>query len=327
MKLNKSTSFVLIHLLNGAKSAAEITEQMPSVTVRSIQRALVRLTDMRLIRRYGVTDPRYTLEYENILKHPVSPALLENINRPVSCFNFSLLEWLLKASSQDMLGMFSVGKTISPKRDRITQREFEHLTVELSWKSSALEGNTYTLLDTELLLISGVKAKDKTSFETQMILNHQQALKFIIENRQLFTNKITYTTVEEIHKRLIYNLGIESGIRRRTVKISASNYEPLTNSYKLRECLDSILLIISKQQNPFVKTLFAFSLLPYLQPFEDGNKRTGRLLANAVLLHSVGCGISLRQVDAKQLALAYLSFYEFDSLHALDKILQKEVYS
>ena len=99
--------------------------------------------------------------------------------------------------------------------------------------------------------MSGVKAKNKTNFETQMILNHQRALKFIIESRQLFTNTITYATVEEIHKRLIHNLGIESGIRRRSVRISASNYKPLINPHKLRECLDSILLIISKQQNPF----------------------------------------------------------------------------
>ena len=139
MKLNKNASFALMRLLGGAKSAAEIAEQMPSVTIRSIQRALVRLADMGLIRRYGVTDPRYTLEYENILKHPVNTALLENINRPVSCFNLSLLEWLLKASNQDMLGMFSADKTIPLKHDRITQREFEHLTVELSWNHRLLK--------------------------------------------------------------------------------------------------------------------------------------------------------------------------------------------
>ena len=327
MKLNKSASFTLLHLLGGAKSAAEITEQMPAVNIRSIQRALVRLDDEGLVKRHGITNPKYALQYEQILKQPIQLALLENMQRPDSSFNFDMLEWLLKRSSQNVATMLSPRKAMLDRSRPITKRELEHWTVELSWKSSALEGNTYTLLDTELLLVSGMKAKDKTSFETQMILNHQQAIAFIIENPELFTDKIAFAVVEEIHKHISYNLGIETGIRKRPVKISASHYAPIANPYKLRECGDSALLIISREQDPFVKALLAFSLLPYLQLFEDGNKRIGRMLANAVLIHSIGRGVSLRNVDAKQLALAYLSFYEFNSLNALSKILQDEIHS
>ncbi len=111
------------------------------------------------------------------------------------------------------------------------------------------------------------------------------------------------------------------------MKISASNYEPIPNPHKIRERMDSILSIVSAQKNPSTKALLALALVPYLQPFEDGNKRTGRMFANAVLIHSIGRGFSLRKVDTKQLALAYLAFYEFNSLNALSMILQNELSS
>ena len=325
MRLNKSTSFALIHLLSGADSAAQIAERMPTPTLRSVQRALVRLSEGEIIERHGVTDPRYSLNYEKVLRQPVNMAVLENIGRPRSTFNFALLDWLLDADDCALAAIFPADKLTAPAHKEMTKRELEYLTVEFSWKSSALEGNTYSLLDTELLLLRGVRAKNKTNFETQMILNHKSAIEFIVEHPELFENGIAFASIEEIHKRIGYNLGIGSGIRRRAVKISASNYEPPTNPAKLRECADAILAAISQQHDPFTKALLALSWMPYLQPFEDGNKRIGRMLANAILIHSVGRGISLRKTDAKRLALAYLSFYEFNSLDALAKILRSEL--
>ena len=175
------------------------------------------------------------------------------------------------------------------------------------------------------MILKGVQAKNKTSFETQMILNHQVALTFIIEHPELFTGDLHFSTVEKIHSCIVDNLGIQKGIRRRPVKITTSNYQPPTAPAKLRESADSILSAINKQRNPFLKALLAFSCLPYLQPFEDGNKRIGRILANALLIHLVGRGISLKKTDAKQLALAYLSFYEFNSLQALVQIFETEL--
>ncbi len=320
MKLNKTTSFVLIHLLNGADSAADVSNKMPSVTIRSIQRILVRLTEMGIIERYGVTDPKYTLQYKSIVSQAIDVKLLENIERPESTFNFAFLEWL---ENQDLA---TFKKTSADELGRkISKKELEHLTIELSWKSSALEGNTYTLLDTQLLLQDGIKAKQKTNFETQMILNHKNAITFIVDNPELFTDAIAFGAVEELHRLIGFNLGIDTGVRRRTVKISASNYQPISSPHKIRENADSILGLVSAQKDPFLKALLALSLVPYLQPFEDGNKRTGRLLANAILIHSIGRGFSLRGVEAKQLALAYLALYEFNSLAALSKILRSEL--
>ena len=207
----------------------------------------------------------------------------------------------------------------------MSAKELEYLTVELSWKSSALEGNTYTLLDTQLLLVEGIKAKNRTEFETQMILNHKNAIAFIIENKDLFSGKIKFSTLEELHKIIGNNLGIDNGIRKKLVKITASNYEPIANPHQLREYANRSLDIINKASDPYIKSVLALALIPYLQAFEDGNKRTGRMLANAILISSANTGFSLRKTDAKKLALAYLSFYEFNSINALSKVFEAEL--
>jgi Fic family protein len=209
----------------------------------------------------------------------------------------------------------------------MTAKELEYLTIELSWKSSALEGNTYTLLDTQLLLLEGIKAKNRTEFETQMILNHKDTIAFIIENKELFGNDIKFSTIEELHRIIGRNLGIASGIRKQLVRITASNYEPLSNPRQLRESGDNILEIINKTPDPYIKALLALALIPYLQVFEDGNKRTGRMLANAILISFINRGFSLRKTDARELAIAYLAFYEFNSFNGLNKILHTELKS
>ena len=175
------------------------------------------------------------------------------------------------------------------------------------------------------LLTEGIKAKNRTEFETQMILNHKDAIVFIVENPELFASSITFRTVEELHRIIGRNLGIESGIRKKIVRISASNYEPLSGPRQLREAADTVLSVISRVTNPFARGLLALALIPYLQIFEDGNKRTGRMLANALLITSTGQGFSLRKTDARELALAYLAFYEFNSVKKLSKILDNEL--
>ena len=328
MNLNKNTSYVLIHLLNGNNTAKKISELMQGIDIRSIQRALQRLTELDLIKRIGNNNPTYIVNYEKIIDFNIIDKLLEDENRPVSMFNRDFIDWLHKLPEVNLKSLVRNSfdeNNISIHSDLMSAKELEHLTIELSWKSSALEGNTYTLLDTQLLLLEGIKAKNKTEFETQMILNHKDAIRFIIENKELFSSDIKFRTVEELHKLIGNNLGIATGVRKRIVKISASNYGPLSNPHILRKNADNILEIINKNNDPYIKALLALSLIPYLQTFEDGNKRTGRMLANAILISTVNKGFSLRKTDARSLAIAYLAFYEFNSLFGLSKILQTEL--
>ncbi len=326
MKLNKNTSYILLHLLGGSATAPEVSKKMPGLDIRSIQRALERLTELDLVKRNGPrNNPTYVINYPSLLAAEIPDKILEDENRPESSFNHELIDWLHKAPTNQLEQNFGrTHGTLNTER-KITAKELEYLTVELSWKSSALEGNTYTLLDTQLLLTEGVKAKGRTEFETQMILNHKDAVTFIIENPGSFSGKINFATVEELHKIIGRNLGIATGVRKRLVKISASNYTPLASPHQLRENADRVLKIIDRFADPFLRSLMALSLIPYLQIFEDGNKRTGRMLANAILISTVGKGFSLRKVSARELALAYLAFYEFNSIESLSAILHAEL--
>lgn len=329
MRLNKNTLYVLIHLLGGAKTAPEVSKRMPYLDIRSIQRALERLVENNLIVRSGPTNsPSYSIHYPTLVTTEFPATILEDEGRPGSVFNHGLINWLEKASVNELASLSNdLSLRATTKGSKLTAKELEYLTIELSWKSSALEGNTYTLLDTQLLLTEGVKAKGRTEFETQMILNHKDAITFITENIDLFNKTIRFSTVEELHKIIGRNLGISSGVRKRLVKISASNYTPLSNPQQLRENADRILEIISHQSDPILRSLLALSLVPYLQTFEDGNKRTGRMLANAVLISTAGRGFSLRKVGARELALAYLALYELNSIKPLSRILNTELSS
>lgn len=328
MKLNKSTSYVLLYILNGCTSAMEISKQMQGIDIRSIQRSLVRLTELEFIIRNGTNNPTYRVNYKKLIEADIPDKLLEIEDRPVSSFNHELIEWLSSLSNKEIDRVFGeYAKALMPAKPytQMSAKELEYLTVELSWKSSSLEGNTYTLLDTQLLLIEGIKAKNKTEFETQMIINHKNAIAFIVEHKDLFADNIEFRTLEELHRIIASNLGIDTGVRKKLVRITASNYEPLANHHQLRENADNMLAVVNRIQNPFTKALLAMAFIPYLQVFEDGNKRTGRMLANAILIDSVGRGFSLRKTDTRRLALAYLSFYEFNSVRALSKVLHNEL--
>ena len=328
ISINKNSSYVLLQLLQGRDTATKISEHVPNTDIRTIQRGLNRLTELGVAVKKGTNHPTYSVSYKALLRTNIADKLLENEARPETTLNLDFISWLNSLDSSDLDDIFAQDAPALPSnrhQEHMTAKELEHLTVELSWKSSALEGNTYTLLDTQLLLVEGVKAKNRTEFETQMILNHKNAIAFIVENKDLFVDKLTFSTVEELHKIIGYNLGIEKGVRKKLVKITASNYTPLANPHQIKEYADTALNITSRTKNPFARALLALALIPYLQIFEDGNKRTGRMLANALLIHSIGSGFSLRKVSPRQLALAYLSFYEFNSVASLSKILKAEL--
>lgn len=327
MNLSKSTSYVLLHVLNGFTTATEVSERLESVDIRSIQRALAKLTDLGVLTKNGTSNsPSYAVDYTVLQDTEIVDKLLEDENRPTSTLRHEFIAWLAGLSETQIDDVFGKDTDKFVHADeKMFVKDLEHLTVELSWKSSSLEGNTYTLLDTQLLLVEGIKAKNKTDFETQMILNHKNAIAFIVENPELFTDDILFSSVEELHRIIGNNLGIEAGIRKKLVKISASNYEPLANPHQLKETMQTILAVIARSKKPFVRALLALALVPHLQAFEDGNKRTGRMLANAILISSINRGFSLRKTDARRLALAYLSFYEFNSVCALSKILKAEL--
>ena len=198
-------------------------------------------------------------------------------------------------------------------------KEFERLAIDLSWKSSQIEGNTYTLLETERLLKEKETALGKTKEEAVMLLNHKEALDFILKNPDYF-NILHISKIEDIHSLLIKDLGIERNLRKRRVGISGTNYKPLDNEFQIIEALETTCKLINEKQNVFEKALLALVLLSYIQPFMDGSKRTARIVSNAILINYKYCPISFRTIDVVEYKKAMLLFYEQNNISSFKKL-------
>ncbi|TSC97105.1 MAG: hypothetical protein CEN88_181 [Candidatus Berkelbacteria bacterium Licking1014_2] len=210
-------------------------------------------------------------------------------------------------------------KNIKKLPPAVIKREMERLIIEFSWKSSAIEGNTYTLLETEALIKMGKEAKGHKKEEAIMILNHKKALEYIIKNADLF-GKINVVKIEYIHRLLTERLGIERNLRKHPVGIAGTKYRPLDNIYQIKESLTAACRIVNKEKDVFAKAIILMILIAYIQPFADGNKRAGRLLANAILLANDFCPLSYRNVDEIEYKKAVVLFYEKNNISYFKKL-------
>ena len=199
------------------------------------------------------------------------------------------------------------------------KNELERLAIDLSWKSSQIEGNTYSLLETERLLKDKETAAGKTKDEATMLLNHKDALDFIIKNPN-YINPLTISSIEDIHSILIKELDISRNIRSRRVGISGTNYKPLDNEFQIKEAVESMCTLINSKKNVFEKALLSLVLISYIQPFSDGNKRTARIISNAILINNHFCPISFRTINSIEYKKAMLVFYEQTNISPFKKV-------
>ena len=201
--------------------------------------------------------------------------------------------------------------------------EMERLAIDLSWKSSQIEGNTYTLLETELLLKEKQTASGRTKDEATMLLNHKEALDFILLQPN-YINPLSVSRIEDIHSLLVKDLNISRNIRNGRVGISGTNYKPLDNSFQIREALEDMCQLINSKGNVFEKALLALVLISYIQPFSDGNKRTARIISNAILINNQYCPISFRTVESIEYKKAMLVFYEQSNINPFKRVFMNQ---
>lgn len=199
------------------------------------------------------------------------------------------------------------------------RKELERLAIDLSWKSSQIEGNTYSLLETERLLKDKETAAGKTKEEAIMLLNHKDAIDFIVENPD-YLFPLSVLKIEDIHSLLIKDLAVEKHLRKSRVGISGTNYRPLDNEFQIREALESTCSLVNTKDNVFEKALLILVLISYIQPFMDGNKRTARIVSNAILMNYKHCPISFRTVDSIDFKKAILLFYEQNNISRFKEI-------
>lgn len=186
------------------------------------------------------------------------------------------------------------------------------LLIDLSWNSSRLEGNTYSLLETKRLIELGENATGKDASEAQMILNHKDAIEYIIESAEGV--EISSHEVCSIHALLSENLlgdpGASGRIRQIAVAVSGSAYIPLDNPHVLKECFEIFIQKLNLIEDPFEQSFFSLVHLSYMQAFEDVNKRTARLVANIPLIKKNLKPLSFADVAKEVYLKSLLGIYE-----------------
>jgi Fic family protein len=193
------------------------------------------------------------------------------------------------------------------------------LLIDLSWASSRLEGNTYTRLDTERLIEFGQAAEGKDALETQMILNHKAAIEYLV--REVDRVGINTETILALHALLSDGLlrDPQAGgrVRNRAVEIGGSVYLPIALPQRLEELFGIVVEMAAEIHDPFEQAFFLMVHLPYLQPFEDVNKRVSRLAANIPLIRFNLCPLSFIDVPERAYIDAMIGVYELNQIELL----------
>lgn len=205
------------------------------------------------------------------------------------------------------------------------KRELERFLIDLAWKSSQIEGNTYDLIETETLLKDKIRARGHSEEEAIMVLNHKSAFEFIRKNEDSFKKNLTQTLVFQLHQTLTEGLGVPSGIRREQVRITGTRYIPPYGQAKLAPLFADVIRAINNVPYPPDKALIAASLIAYLQPFVDGNKRTSRMLANALLIAHEYYPLSYRNIDITEYRKTIIVMYEQNNLYHIKRLCMEQL--
>ncbi len=308
-------------------SPKEILEKLnQKISIVTISRDLSELVELEYIQRSGNGPAtQYSLLPKALFSRPINYQKYFEIETDkrdiITNFNMEIFSQLsnfpiFTPKEQTQLETLNLKfrENYSKLSPTIIKKEIERVTIELSWKSSVIEGNTYSLLETERLIKEGSETKGKKKEEAVMLLNHKKALDFVFENKNLFKT-ISRSKIEQLHKIITQNLNITNNLRKTLVGVTGTKFKPLDNQFQIEEAIEKFCNLINSTNNIFSKSLLSIILLSYIQPFEDGNKRTSRILGNAVLIADNSFPLPLRSVDENLYKEATLLFYEQNNLN------------
>mgnify|MGYP001721788612 FL=1 len=316
-------------LANRTEIMAGLMETPSGSTVKRLLSAAVKEGNIETVGRGPSTKYRLTPQAHVTMPLDLATYFDKDVDERVvqESFNFDLIREVLPKveifTKEELSVLFAAQKEFEKNTVGMTDleyhKEMERLGVDLSWKSSQIEGNTYSLLETERLLKDKQTASGKTKEEAIMLLNHKDALDFVLDVPD-YLKELSVHRIEDIHSILTKELGVDRNIRHRRVGITGTNYRPLDNEFQIREALEDTCTLVNGKDNVFEKALLTLVLLSYIQAFVDGNKRTARITSNAILIANGYCPISFRTVDSIDYKKAMLMFYEQNNIAAFKKI-------
>lgn len=326
---------LILHVLSNEQSLSS-TEIFEKIGYPKSSRTLIRLLDKlvakKLVNKRGINKgTKYSLSKSYGILHSIN--VDEYFDKDIdereiiASFNHTLLKKDLYHvdlyTDSELSKLNSLQDVYLRNANELTSEEYlkeiERLAIDLSWKSSQIEGNTYSLLETERLLKEKQTASGKSKDEAVMLLNHKDAIDFIVEN-PAYLKELSIRRIEDIHSLLTKELGINRNLRHRRVGITGTNYRPLDNEFQIKEAFKDMCSLINSKTNVFEKALIALVLISYIQGFIDGNKRTARITSNAILIANKHCPVSFRTVDSIDYKKAMLVFYEKNNITALKRI-------
>lgn len=329
--------------LSDVSAAAGLSKDAASR--RAIQRVFAELIEEGRLSAHGKARARFyrgTAEstrrpklksdvFQGIPLTATSMRLLQNVSRPFKTrapvgYQQKFLRnyipnktyYLSKTEREQLQSLGKVEKQSRPA-GTYARNILNRLMIDLSWNSSRLEGNTYSLLETKRLIELGQSAEGKDITETQMILNHKAAIEYLVEIAG--ENQISAHDVRSIHGILSENLlgdPASSGrLRQISVGISGTTYMPLDNPQVIEECFELFIEKLNKINDPYEQSLFSLVHLSYLQAFEDVNKRTARLVANLPLIKANLRPLSFTDIEQEAYVKALMGVYEKNEISLL----------
>lgn len=325
-----------------ALSTSEIHEQLTiKVPRRTLQDRLKTLVeDMTIVREGQVRSTKYRLARnapsaaETLDALPLSDAgraALKHVSQNISTrnptgYNQAFLDEYTPNKTRYLSGeltaeLATLGTAGAHEQEAGTYAKqiLQRLLVDLAWNSSRLEGNTYSLLDTRRLIDFGEAAEGKGQREGQMILNHKDAIEFLVRN--VDNTGFNRYTIQNLHALLANNLlpdpRAPGRLRTIAVGIEGSAFHPLENPHLIADNFDVVLEKATAIIDPFEQAFFVLVHLPYLQPFEDVNKRVARIAANIPLIRTNLVPLSFDGVPQDLYTKSVLAIYENNDISLL----------
>lgn len=308
---------------NKVASTGDIQKYLRTVTRPTLSRYLKELKDLEIINAEGSgRSTKYSVSLDGIKSYPFDLSLYDSpyqTSVPIT-FNHTRFQISQELFSEDETLLLGETNKLFEAWSRDTEKEYkesalERCAIEFSWKSSKIEGNTYTLLETENLIKNREEVVGKSHDDAIMILNQKEVFDLMYKEN-LYT-QMSVATLIDIHMLLVKNLGIPQGIRKSHVGITGTQYTPLTLQSQLEEALEELFSLLTTIKNPLEKAIVALASIAYIQPFVDGNKRTSRHFANFILhIHNLS-PVAWRTVNEVEYKKAMIAFYELGNIRPI----------
>ncbi len=331
--------FRIIRQRDEPMSLPELREILgPEYAERSIRRWLNEMIDEGLLKRTGSKrGTRYQAELSapkvNFDFSSKSTEAIHYIRRPIFqrdpvSYNVEWLEeyrpnetYYLEIESRKKMLTRGARTNNHDPAGTYAKKIFNRLLIDLSYNSSRLEGNTYSLLDTEKLILEGTSLPEKLDEERVMILNHKEAIRHLVDMAPQI--KINFNEICTLHYLLSDGLvpaQYSGKIRDQGVRIGGSTYVPFENTFQLEKQMHEICKKATEIADPFEQSFFLLVHIAYLQAFIDVNKRTSRLSANIPLIQQNLVPLSFNDVEKDDYTAAMITIYEKNSVSPLAEL-------